>query len=217
MKINEAKSKIMIFNKSKMYDFPPEFSFRNGQILECIEETKLLGIFLTPDLKWKSNTRQVYLKAMSRMWLLRRLKLAKLDSWVLFDYYIKEIRPLTEHGVAIWNSGLTKAQVNELEKVQKVALKIILDENYISYEVACTLMNTQPLKYRRTELCTKYAIKLFKSPRCHDYFTPVKKEVNTRSEQLLVKETITNTKKCHNAPNNYLARLLNANMKKLEK
>ena len=61
------------------------------------------------------------------------------------DYYIKEIRPQTEHGVAIWNSGLTKAQVNELEKVQKVALKITLDENYISYEVACTLMNTQPL------------------------------------------------------------------------
>ena len=31
MKINSSKSKIMIFNKSKKYDFPPEFSFQNGE------------------------------------------------------------------------------------------------------------------------------------------------------------------------------------------
>ena len=124
----------------------------NQVVFECIEQTKLLGIYLTPDLKWQANTRQIYLKAMSRMWLLRRLKFIKLEPEVLMDYYIKEIRPLTEHGVAIWNSGLTHAQINEIEKIQKVALKIILDENYITYEVACTLMNTQPLKHRRTEL-----------------------------------------------------------------
>jgi hypothetical protein len=114
---------------------------------------------LTPDLKWGANTRQIYLKA---MWLLRRLKTAKFEPEILMDYYIKEIRPQTEHAVVIWNSGLTKAQISELEKVQKVAIRIILDENYVSYEVACTLMNTQPLKYRRTELCTKYALSFTK-------------------------------------------------------
>ena len=191
MKISESKSKIMIFNKSRKYDFPPEFSFRNKEVLECIEQTKLLGIYLTPDLKWQANTRQIYLKAMSRMWLLRRLKFIKLEPEVLMDYYIKEIRPLTEHGVAIWNSGLTHAQINEIEKIQKVALKIILDENYITYEVACTLMNTQPLKHRRTELCIKYSIKLFKSSKSYEYFTPVKKEVNTHSDQLVGKEDLT--------------------------
>ena len=39
MKINENKSKVMLFNKSKKYDFPPEFSFKDGEILECLEET----------------------------------------------------------------------------------------------------------------------------------------------------------------------------------
>ena len=205
----------MIFNKSRKYDFPPEFSFRNKVFLECIEETKLLGIYLTPDLKWQANTRQIYLKAMSRMWLLRRLKVAKLEPEVLMEYFVKEIRPLTEHGVAIWNSGLTKAQVNEIEKIQKVALKIILNENYISYEVACTIMNTQPLKHRRAELCTKFAIKLFKSSKSKEYFTQVKKVVNTRGDQPIVREYMANTKRCHNAPHNYLARLLNENKSKL--
>ena len=35
MRINESKSKVMIFNKSKKYDFQPEFSFSEGGYLEC--------------------------------------------------------------------------------------------------------------------------------------------------------------------------------------
>ena len=113
MQINDAKSKVMIFNKAKKYDFPPEFSFQNGKNLECLEETKLLGILLNSSLKWSSNTAAMYTKAISKMWLLRRLKKLKLDHYLIFDYYAKEIRPLAEHGVVIWNSGLTKAQRND--------------------------------------------------------------------------------------------------------
>ena len=161
---------------------------------------------------------QIFSKAMAKMWLLRRLKKLNLDSALILDFYLKEIRPLAEHGVAIWNSGLTKGQVADLEKIQKIALKIILDDNYISYDVACTLMNIVPLKLRRTELCTTFAIKLYKSPRSYEYFTPAEKLVNTRSEhQLLVEEKRSNTKRCQNAPHKYLARLINQNKTKIEK
>ena len=44
MKINQDKSKVMLFNKSKNYDFPPEFAFSNGNYLEYLEVTRLLGI-----------------------------------------------------------------------------------------------------------------------------------------------------------------------------
>ena len=161
MKINENKSKVMIFNKSRNYDFPPEFTFKNGEILECLESTKLLGIHITSDLRWKENCSQMYMKAMAKMWLLRRLKKINLDSDLILDFYVKEIRPLTEHGVAIWNSGLTKGQIIDLEKIQKTALKIIFGDSYISYDVACTLANLLPLEFRRTELCTNFAVKLY--------------------------------------------------------
>ena len=72
---------------------------------------------------------------------------------------------MAEHGVAIWNLGLTKGQKNDLEKVQKVALKIILDENYTSNERACTLFNISPLEDRRRDLCTNFANKLYESSR----------------------------------------------------
>ena len=79
MKINETKSKVMIFNKSRNYDFPPEFKFSNGDLLECLESTKLLGIYLTSDLRWKENCSQIYMKAMAKMWLLRRLQKLNLE------------------------------------------------------------------------------------------------------------------------------------------
>ena len=161
MKINENKSKVMIFNKSRNYDFPPEFTFKNGEILKCLESTKLLGIYITSNLRWKENCSQMYMKAMAKMWLLRRLKKINLDSDLILDFYVKEIRPLTEHGVAIWNSGLTKGQIIDLEKIQKTALKIIFGDSYISYDVACTLANLLPLEFRRTELCTNFAVKLY--------------------------------------------------------
>ena len=85
MKINSSKSKIMIFNKSRNYEFPPEYSFNDGQNLEVLEDTKLLGIQLSTDLRWSSNTQTVYGKAMSKMWLLRRMKLLKLEPFIILD------------------------------------------------------------------------------------------------------------------------------------
>ena len=200
-----------MFNKSRKYDFPPEYSFQDGNILEVVEETKLLGIHLSSSLKWDSNTRAICKKAMSKIWLLRRLKNFKMEPEIILDYYVKEIRPLLEQGVPIWNSGLTKAQIRAIENIQKVALKIILGENYITYEVWCTLFNLLPLEYRRSDLAETFAIKLYKSSKCFEFFEPVQNQRNTRNEQLLVKEKITNTKRCFNAPHNYLARLINRN------
>ena len=56
------------------------------------------------------------------------MKVLKLDEDLILDYYIKEIRVLAEQGVSIWNSGLTKGQIKDLEKIQKVAFKIIISD-----------------------------------------------------------------------------------------
>ena len=97
----------------------------------------MLGIILTSDLRWQANTMFICKKAMAKLWLLRRIKVMKLNEHLILDYYLKEIRVLMEQGVAIWNSGLTKGQINDLEKVQKAALKVISGERYCSYTSAC--------------------------------------------------------------------------------
>ena len=56
MKINGKKTKVMIFNKSRKLDFPPEVNFPDSQFLEVISETKLVGVIISDDLKWQKNT-----------------------------------------------------------------------------------------------------------------------------------------------------------------
>ena len=206
----------MIFNKSRKYDFPPEFSFSNGEFLEVLEETRLLGIVLTSDLRWFANSSSIYSKAMGKMWLLRRMKILKLEPEIIVDYYIKEIRCLAEQGVAIWNSGLTKGQINDLEKIQKVALKIILGDEYWSYDQACEKFEVKSLSLRRLDLCTNFALKLYKSERSREYFTLPNNLEATRSVPQPVLETMCNTVRCYNAPHNYLGRLVNENKDRLQ-
>ena len=117
--------------------------------------------------------------------------------------------------MAIWNSGLTKAQVNDLEKIQKVALKFTLGDDYRSYDMACDLFNIKPLSDRRLELCTNFAIKLYRSDRSCDFYTHTTKAVQTREQKLLVEKKC-NTARCYNAPHNYLTRLVNQNQTKIK-
>ena len=216
MKINESKTKIMIFNKSRKYDFPPEYSFSNNDILEVVEETRLLGIIITSDLRWEANTLSICTKAMAKMWLLRRMKIMKIDQQIIFDYYMKEIRVLAEQGVAIWNSGLTKGQIKDLEKIQKVALKVILGDGYRTYELALDSFEITPLFERRFELCKNFALKLYQSDRSCDFFSHSTKTVNSRHDQPPLLENLTRTTRAYNAPHNYLTRLVNQNTNRIK-
>ena len=57
-KIKESKTQVMKFNFSKNYDFPPELNLDGFEdSLKVINETKLLGVMVTDDLKWNSNTK----------------------------------------------------------------------------------------------------------------------------------------------------------------
>ena len=43
MQINSKKTKLMLFNTSKKYDFMPKVTSKDGNTLELVEEFKLLG------------------------------------------------------------------------------------------------------------------------------------------------------------------------------
>ena len=56
MKINAKKSKVILFNKSCKWDFPPEVSFSNNVNIEVVSEMNLVGVFISSDLRWQKNT-----------------------------------------------------------------------------------------------------------------------------------------------------------------
>ena len=92
MKINSKIFRAMFFNKSRKYDFPPYMQFQDGNILKCIDETKLLGICLSSSLSWEANTKAICKKAVGKMWLLRRFKFVKLELRLILNLYVKGVR-----------------------------------------------------------------------------------------------------------------------------
>ena len=63
MKINTDKTKVMIFNPSRIYDGTPKLTLSDmgggGEYLEVVEKFKLLGVIIRSDLKWRDNTNYI--------------------------------------------------------------------------------------------------------------------------------------------------------------
>ena len=116
--------------------------------------------------------------------MLRRLRLLKLDTSILLDFYCKEVRSVLEFGVAVWHSGITVRMRDRIERVQKVCVNIILcdSEWSVPYEIGCTILNIESLVYRRLDLCISFIQKASQDPRHADLFCRNSNPFNTRTE-----------------------------------
>ena len=90
MKINKVKTKTMLFNTAKVKDFTPTLTI-DGEVIELVEQMKLLGVQVTSDLKWNANTQYITKKAYNKLWMIRRLKLNGANRRELIDIYSKHV------------------------------------------------------------------------------------------------------------------------------
>ena len=72
MILNQKKTKSMIFNFTDNFQFNTRLSLNNENI-EIVDNTKLLGVIVSNDLKWKKNTEYLVKKANNRLVLLRKV------------------------------------------------------------------------------------------------------------------------------------------------
>ena len=140
------------------------------------------------------------------------MKLLDVDPAIICDVYIKEIRSLLELAVPAWHSGLTKSQSADIERVQRVAVKVILSDcstgkSDLKYDMALAVLDLEPLQDRRDRLCLKFARKSLSS-RHSDIFTKNGSKYPTRERPDFFEQKC-NTKRYYNSPINYLTRLLN--------
>ena len=142
------------------------------------------------------------------------MKILNIDPTIIVDFYFKEIRSLCEMACQVFHSGLTKKQSNDIESIQKKALKIILGEHYLGYEEACTLLSAEPLADRRESLCLTFVKRAVKSGLHTDIFSPTISSCKTRSKNNLLKEYHCNTKRYYNSPLVYLSRVYNQYLQK---
>ena len=66
--------------------------------------------------------------------------------------YCMYIRSIAEQSSVVLSSSLSKGEEYDLERIQKVALRIIFSADYVSYEHGLHTTNLPTLKSRRTSL-----------------------------------------------------------------
>ena len=213
MVINKTKTKAILFNQARKYDFFPELSVVENENLEVVEEIKLLGVLVRSDLSWSSNTEYMCKRAFTRLWILRRLKSMGASDHDLLDVYIKQVRCIVEFAVAAWASNLTQHEVKQIERIQKAALAIIFCDRYKNYENGLKISGLKPLSIRRKEICLKFAKKAHSNPKYSHWFSEYPGGVNTRSEKQFFKPVKARTARFRDSPISYLTQLLNEDRK----
>ena len=178
MLINESKTKNMIFNFSKKYQFSTKLKLNNHDI-ETLEKTKLLGTIITDDLRWEENTKNIVRKANARMELLRTISTFSPSDEDMKNLYVLFIRSLLEHSATVWHSSLTKHDSESLERVQKSAMKVILGNRYIGYRKSLQKLDLETLHERREKLCLNFARKCLRNSKTKNLFP-----INVKSHQM---------------------------------
>ena len=106
-------------------------------------------------------------------------------------------------------------KINDLERVQKWAFKIILGEKYKSYKKSLIELDLATLKERRESLCLDFALKAIGNERTKHMFPlkNLKNKIQTRNFEMLEVQKA-NTDRLRNFAMIYMQRLLNRHVQK---
>ena len=91
--------------------------------------------------------------------------------------------------VPVWSGALTCDEINKIERVQKIAVKIILGNSYRNYDEALERLDLDTLKDRRDHICLKFAKRCTKSETFKHWF-PRRPRTNTRNDEVFLRPTV---------------------------
>ena len=125
MKMNLQKTKLVVFNPCKTVEFIHEFTLQ-GQLLEVVEKSKILGLIISSDLSWQANTEYIVQKANKRLWMIRRLKALGANNEDLLKIYRTQVRSVLELAVPAWQVNISQSNKANIERVQKSVCHIFI-------------------------------------------------------------------------------------------
>ena len=123
LKFSPHKSKMMVITRKKITNLP--ILYLNGNHIEYVKQTKVLGCVFTDKLSWYPHVEMVHAACMKR---LNIMKLLTSYSWgmkadMLLEFYVKYIRPKIEYAAAIYGSG-PHSTLKSLDVIQNFAVRI---------------------------------------------------------------------------------------------
>ena len=120
---------------------------------EIVNSPKVLGVTITDDLKWNNHVDSIVSKASKRLYLVKQLKRADVNTRSLVQFYCSCIRSILEYACQISHSILSRYLSDDIEQIQRQALRIIFPD--LQYREATKHTRLESLFGRREKLCNK--------------------------------------------------------------
>ena len=144
MVLNAKKTCIFIVNVTEIHQFKPLLSIPGvNNVIETVQETKLLGYWLTSNMKPNKHIQYIVKRSLAKIWSIRRLKEYGASDNDLKYFYIMMIRSILETNCPVFHTKLTGENTEYIERVQKIVTKVILSYRYPNYEEACVYLNLE--------------------------------------------------------------------------
>ena len=136
-----------------------------------------------------------------------------MDRKIIYTLYIRSV---LEQSCVVWHSSLTQENTDDLERVQKADVKIILGNQYKNnYEKSLEMADLETLKERRIKLCKKFAKKCLENEKTEEMFKKRNKKHKMKTknnEKFQVRHALTD--RLRNSAIPYNQRFLNSERKK---
>ena len=157
MKLNPSKCNEMLINFMSNHNFVINPIILGNNVIERTSTYKLLGVYISSDLKWDYHTDYIVKKANKRLFSLRILKQCGATPVALAKVFVTIVRPILEYAAPVWQN-IPDFLDNNIERVQKRAMFIICPS--LDYKEALRLLGLTSLRERRQHLCRQYVSKL---------------------------------------------------------
>jgi len=140
MHINEKKTKEMLIHfETKIGRNSVPSITANGN-----------GVVISSDLSWHAHVTYMLQKVNKRIFGIYNLAIAGICEADITQVYISIIQSFLEYACPVWYPGLSRAQANEIERVQKRCLRIIYPER--TYTKALLISGLDTLQSRRENI-----------------------------------------------------------------
>ena len=181
MRIDMRRTKNQPWNLSKRKNCLPQI-FDNYEPLEVVYSTRVLGVIFSSSCRWDDHVNNMIQKANQKIWTLRRLKSQGASISTLIKLYKLLVRQGLKFAAPHWTFGLSKRNIQDIERIQARVTYLFLWKNELSYPERLAKLQLVSLEQRRLVLANTCSDKMVKDVR-FKYLFPEKTVTYTRSKE----------------------------------
>ena len=158
------------------------------------------------------------MKANKKMIMLHKFAKFTRNKAHLIHIFKSQVRGVLEYCSTVWHSSLTKDDCDDIERVQKAAMRLIMGNRYQGYKQALEHMKLDSLKERRDKMALSFAKKSLKLDTFSKFF-PLNKAKHLMTKRNPEKYVVNcaKTERYRRSAVPFLQRLLNEDYEKQRK